>query len=187
MIAFIPERLKSRSIHAEEAATLDTFQNSSLIVLCSLVAAVAPAANLTQPTPLTDTEWDDVRKRVGLLDKVSFIPSLLPVIMRHRDDLELTEEQEAMLRGWRKDNYQRMVDVMNEIIERRIALAKSALHSDVAKAELSQTQVEILRLQQELLTIRLSCRELVTATFSPAQWNNLAFILEDYPEFAGLM
>lgn len=166
---------------------MDIFQRSSLIILLSLVTAAAPAASLTQPTPLTDADWDKVGERVGLLNRISFIPSLLPVIMKHRDTLELTEEQETALRRWRKDNYQRMVDVMNEIIERRIALAKSALDPAVGTTELAAAQVGVLRLQQELLTIRLSCRDLVMASFSPDQWDNFAFVLEDYPEFAGLM
>jgi len=45
----------------------------------------------------------------------------------------------------------------------------------------------ILQLQQDLLGLRLSCRKLIMTTFSPDQWDNFAFVLEDYPEFAGLM
>ena len=57
----------------------------------------------------------------------------------------------------------------------------------VGNAELIHEQKVILQLQEELLSLKLSCRELIMTTFSPQQWSNLAFVLEDYPEFAGLM
>jgi hypothetical protein len=163
------------------------FQSSSLIIVFMVVTFVASAADLTQPGPLTDAEWDKVQEHVGLLDKISFFPALLPVIMKHRDALELTDHQKRIFRGWRKQNYQRMVDFMNEIIERRIAFSKSALDPAIGDAELVHQQKMILQLQEELLSLRLSCRKLILTTFSPGQWDNFAFVLEDYPEFAGLL
>ena len=163
------------------------FQKLSLIVILTAASFVTGAADLSQSAPLSDADWDRVREHVGLLDKVSFLPSLLPVIMKHRDALELSGDQKAAFRGWRKQHYQRMVDVMNEIIERRIVLSKGALDPVVGNEELVREQKAILKLQEELLDIRLSCRNLVMTTFSPDQWSNLAFVLEEYPEFAGLM
>jgi hypothetical protein len=80
-----------------------------------------------------------------------------------------------------------MVDLMNEIIERRIAFSTSALDPAVGDAKLIHEQTMMLRLQGELLGLRLSCRKLIMTTFSPDQWHSLAFVLEDYPEFAGLI
>jgi hypothetical protein len=37
------------------------------------------------------------------------------------------------------------------------------------------------------VTLYLSCRELIVRTFTPTQWGNLAFVLEEEPAFAGLM
>lgn len=159
----------------------------SLIVIFALASFAATAADLKQSAPLTDVEWEKAREHVGLLDKISFVPSLLPIIMKHREALELTKLQKAAFRAWRKQNYQRMVDVMNEIIERRIALSKGALDPAVGNEDLSREQRAILQLQQQLLAIRLSCRALVIRTFTPDQWNNFAFVLEEYPDLAGLM
>ena len=160
---------------------------ASCTVAALLWCVATSAADLTQPSPLTDAEWDNVREHVVLLDSVSFFPSLLPVIMKNRDALELTNEQKQIFRGWRKQNYRRMVGFMNEIIELRIAFSKRTLDSAVGNAELIHEQKVILQLQEELLSLKLSCRELIMTTFSPQQWSNLAFVLEDYPEFAGLM
>jgi len=159
----------------------------SLILVLAALSSAAYPEDLAQPGPLSDAQWAQVHQHVGLLDKIAYVPSLLPVIMRHREALGLSAEQIDALRIWRRNNYQRMVDLMNEIIEHRITLSRGALDPGVTSADLAGQHKAILRLQEELLAIRLSCRELVVATFSPAQWSSLAFVLEDYPEFAGLM
>lgn len=166
---------------------MDTVNNWSLIAVLSVISCVAPAADLTQSAPLTTPEWDRIREHVALLDKISFVPSLLPVIMKHQDALDLSEVQKKAFRTWRKSNYQRMVELMNEIIERRILLSKGALDPALANKDLVREQQQILQLQQELLRVRLSCRKLVMSSFSVDQWEDLAFVLEEYSEFAGLM
>jgi hypothetical protein len=160
---------------------------SCLVIVFTMASFLASAADLSQPNPLSDSEWDKVREHVELLDKISFIPSLLPVIMKHQDTLNLSDDQRAAFRGWRKQNYQKMVDLMNEIIGQRIALSKAALDPSADSNQLIRQQEAILQLQEELLRVRLSCRELVLTTFSPEQWSSLAFVLEEYPNFAGLM
>jgi hypothetical protein len=139
------------------------------------------------PSPLTDSQWETVRDRVGLLDKIAYLPSLLPVIMKHRDTLELTGKQVAAFRQWRKMHYQDMVDLMNEIIQRRFTLSKASLEESLSSDDILAKQQEIFRLQERLLRIRLSCRNLIVETFSPDQWENMAFILEEYPRYAGLL
>ena len=79
-----------------------TFRISSLIIVLTAFTFAASAANLAQPGPLTDAEWDKVQKHVALLDSVAFFPGLLPVIMKHRDGLELTDDQKSAFRSWRK-------------------------------------------------------------------------------------
>jgi hypothetical protein len=158
-----------------------------LATLLAMSFVAANAADLSRPSSLTDEEWDKIREHVLLLDKVSFVPSLLPVIMKHRDALGLSDDQKKAFRDWRKKNYQRMVDIMNDVIERRIALSKTALDPAVANSQLVSQQQAILALQTELLLIRLSCREIVVNTFSPEQWSSFAFVLEEYPNLAGLM
>jgi hypothetical protein len=160
---------------------------SCLVIVFTMASFLASAADLSQPNPLSDSEWDKVREHVELLDKISFIPSLLPVIMKHQDTLNLSDDQRAAFRGWRKQNYKKMVDLMNEIIGQRIALSKAALDPSADSNQLISQQEAILQLQEELLRVRLSCRELVLTTFSPEQWSSLAFVLEEYPNFAGLM
>jgi hypothetical protein len=156
----------------------------TLLIFCVPVSA---DTNYAESSPLTDSQWNMVRERVGLLDKIAYLPSLLPVIMKHRDTLELTDEQITTFRQWRKLHYQEMVDLMNEIIQRRFKLSKASLAVSLSSDDIFAKQQEIFRLQEQLLRIRLSCRNLIVQTFSPDQWDNLAFILEDYPRYAGFL
>jgi hypothetical protein len=161
--------------------------------LCGALAVLlvffsgASTADYSQQAPLNDQQWNTLRGQVNLLDKVAYLPSLLPVIMRHRDSLELSDAQVSAFREWRRIHYQEMVDLMNEIIQRRITLSKASLDHNVADDQLLAEQKTIFTLQEKLMRLRLSCRELLTTTFSPSQWDNFAFILEEYPKYAGLL
>ena len=147
----------------------------------------ASTADYSRQAPLNDQQWNTLREQVDLLEKVAYLPSLLPVIMRHRDSLELSDAQVSAFREWRRVHYQEMVDLMNEIIQRRITLSKASLDHNVAEDQLLADQKAIFALQEKLLRLRLSCRKLLTTTFSPSQWENFAFILEEYPKYAGLL
>lgn len=135
----------------------------------------------------TDQQWRQIKDQVGLLDRIAYFPGLLPVIMLHRDSIGLTDEQLGEIRSWRRHNYQSMVSLMNEIIGRRSDFTKNALNNSVSDTELVESQIQLFALQARLLRIRLSCRRLILDSFTAEQWNNLAFVLEDYPAFAGLL
>ena len=152
-----------------------------------LLCASVSATDLAQVAPLSDRQWDVVHSKVNLLDKVSYFPSLLPVIMKHRNALGLSDRQTEALRLWRKKNYKNMVDLMNRIIEHRIELAKGSLNANLTSEQILDKQQEIFELQEQVLRIRLSCRQIVLSTFSAEQWANLGFVLEEYPQFAGLL
>jgi hypothetical protein len=159
----------------------------TMVAVLFLFVPASADTNYAESSLLTESQWDVVRERVGLLDKIAYLPSLLPVIMKHRDTLALTDEQIAAFRQWRKLHYQNMVDLMNEIIQRRIKLSKASLEVGLSSDEILAKQEQIFRLQERLLRIRLSCRNLIVKTFSSDQWENMAFILEEYPRYAGLL
>jgi hypothetical protein len=137
--------------------------------------------------PLTDDDWKEVMEKVVLLEDSGLMPTLLPVIMRNRDMLELTAEQVDAFRSWRKKNYTHMVNVMNEIIETSVQFRVAALSPHVSSDHLYVLQSDIQELQRQLLKIKLSCRELVTTSFTDEQWENFAFVVADHPKLASLM
>ncbi|MGB5178348.1 MAG: hypothetical protein WBP44_06430 [Gammaproteobacteria bacterium] len=151
-----------------------------------LVCATALAKH-DSDHPLTDDDWKEVMDKVVLLEDSGLMPTLLPVIMRNRDTLELTDEQVNAFRAWRKKNYTHMVNVMNEIIEKSVQFRVAALSPRVTSDQLYVLQSDIHELQRQLLKIKLSCRELVTTSFTDAQWENFAFVVADNPKLASLL
>ena len=137
--------------------------------------------------PLSADDWKEVMDKVVLLESSGLMPTLLPVIMRNQDTLELTNDQINAFRAWRKKNYTHMVNVMNEIIEKSVQFRVAALSPRITSAELYVLQSEIQDLQRQLLKIKLSCRELVTTSFTETQWDNFAFVVADNPKLASLM
>ena len=146
----------------------------------------AAATNHDQ-TLWTDQQWRQIKDQVELLDRIAYFPGLLPVIMLHRDSIGLTNEQLRLFRQWKRRNYSEMVGLMNEIIRLRLMFSRDALDVGVSNSELLQSQNRLFALQARLLGIRLSCRKVVFDTFTAEQWGNLAFVLEDYPTFAGIL
>jgi len=136
---------------------------------------------------LSHQDWGVMENRLALLNNISYLPSLLPIIMQNRDSLELTKGQVASLRQWRRENYQRMVNTMNTIITKRILLAQKAVDPETDPQQLVVLQDELFRLQREVFMIRLSCRQLITESFTQEQWANFAFVAAEDPKFAGLM
>ena len=137
--------------------------------------------------PLTADDWKEVMDKVVLLESSGLMPTLLPVIMRNQDTLELTDEQINAFRAWRKKNYTHMVNVMNEIIEKSVQFRVAALSPRITSDQLYVLQSEIQELQRQLLKIKLSCRELVTTSFTDTQWENFAFVVADNPKLSSLM
>ena len=144
-------------------------------------------AKHTSDQPLSADDWKEVMDKVVLLESSGLMPTLLPVIMRNQDALELTDEQIKAFRAWRKKNYTHMVNVMNEIIEKSVQFRVAALSPRITSDHLVLLQSEIQELQRQLLKIKLSCRGLVTTSFTDKQWENLAFVVTDNPKLASLM
>jgi hypothetical protein len=137
--------------------------------------------------PLSADDWKDVMDKVVLLEQSGLMPTMLPVIMRNRDTLELTDEQVNGFRAWRKKNYTNMVNIMNQVIEKMVQFRVSSLSPEVSREQLLAFQFEIHGLQRQLLEIKLSCRELVMTSFTDEQWENFAFVVADNPKLASLV
>jgi hypothetical protein len=157
-------------------------------LLLALLLLWAPVlAKHNSDHPLTADDWKEVMNKVLLLEDSGLMPTLLPVIMRNRDTLALTEEQINAFRAWRKKNYTNMVNIMNEIIEKMVQFRIESLSPDMSNEHLLSFQAEIHDLQHQLLKLKLSCRELVMTSFTDEQWENFAFIVSDNPKLASLM
>ena len=159
--------------------------------LCILFAALfflSPAQAMhNSDHPLSPKDWKEIMEKVVLLEGSGLLPTLLPVIMRNRDTLQLTDDQINAFRAWRKANYTNVINTMSEILEKKVQFRVEALSPSVSGDHLIALQAEIQELQQELLKFKLSCRELVISTFTEEQWENFAFVVSDNPKLASLL
>jgi hypothetical protein len=157
-------------------------------MLLAVFLLSAPAlAKHDSDHPLTADDWKEVMEKVVLLEDSGLLPTLLPVIMRNKDTLQLTDGQLDAFRAWRKANYTNVVNTMNEILEKKVQFRVEALSPSVSGDHLFALQAEIQELQQKLLKLKLSCRELVMSTFTEEQWENFAFVVSDNPKLASLL
>ena len=157
-------------------------------ILFTVFLLSAPAlAKHDSDHPLTADDWKEVIEKVVLLEDTGLLPTLLPVIMGNRDTLQLTEDQVNAFRAWRKQHYTNVINIMNEILEKKVQFRVEALSPSVSGDHLLALQAEIQELQQKLLKLKLSCRELVMSTFTEEQWENFAFVASDNPKLASLL
>jgi hypothetical protein len=159
----------------------------AILVVFLFVFSSASQARHKSDHPLSLEDWEIVMQRVVLLERTGLMPTLLPVIMKNSDTLQLTDEQVNAFRAWRRKNYTNMVNIMNEIIEKMVQFRVDALSPDTSADQLLASQSEIQGLQQQLLKIKLSCRDLVMTTFTEEQWENFAFVVADNPRLASLI
>jgi len=157
------------------------------IFIAVIIFSAAAQAKHNSDHPLSPEDWNEVKEKVELLEGAGLMPMLLPVILTNRDALQLTDEQVSAFRAWRKKNYTNMVNVMNQIIEKKVEFRVESLSPNITGDQMLAFQSDIQELQVQLLKIKLSCRELIMTTFTDEQWDNFAFIIADDPKLASLM
>lgn len=143
----------------------------------SIILIVTSLSCLADPiqVPQEDKLYEHAQK----LDKISFLPNMLPIIIENRDFIGLTDAQVNALKEWRAQNQKPMFATMEEIARKRIEIMEHALAPNVSAARLQQMQNHIFRLQRKVLEYKLSCREHVVKTFTDENWNSFYMILAD--------
>jgi hypothetical protein len=157
-------------------------------LIYTLVLFASPAVASHDSThPLSNEEWIHVEKNLAMIDSLNYIPTLLPVIMRNQDALQLTQKQLDHFRAWRKENYVPMVNTMNDILKARIEIKKASLDASVSGEELQAMQDQAHALQKKLMSIKLSCRTMLVKSFTEEQWDNFAFVVSDQPKLSAFL
>lgn len=147
--------------------------NSFLFILIALITLSGKAiADINEESRILE-------QYAKQLDKINYLPSLLPVIIENSDVIELTDEQIIALQTWRETNREDVIAKMNEIVKKRVAIKEAALSPDVSSARLIQMQNEAFRLQREVLVYKLSCRDLVINTFDRNNWEGFFMVLAE--------
>ena len=121
----------------------------------------------------------DIESSIAKLDRISYLPNLLPVILKNSDFIGLTDEQVFKLEQWRSTNREAMLNAMKDVARKRIEIKQAALSPTVSAARLQQMQNDIFRLQREVLEYKLSCRDHVVRTFNNENWDSFFMVLAD--------
>ena len=145
--------------------------------LCSALFLFVSTINVAFSA--TQADSGDLDKKLELLDRISYHPSLLPIIMQNKDFLELTPDQLKRLTEWRKKNAPAMLEKMEEVAKGRIDFVERSLNPKTTQQDLVREQHHLFKLQEEVLAYKLSCRENILHTFTPKQWDALQLIMAD--------
>jgi hypothetical protein len=147
----------------------------------STYAFTLAACLLASPPLIADDENEqlEIETYVSKLDKINYLPSLLPVIIENSDVIELSDEQMETLLAWRESNRLDVINAMNDVVQKRVAIKEAALSPDISSARLIQMQNDAFRVQREILEYKLSCRDLVIDTFNRENWEGLYLVLAE--------
>ena len=121
----------------------------------------------------------ELEQYAASLDKLNFLPTLLPLIIDNSDVIGLTDEQLNTLLEWRKNNREDVIATMQDIVRKRYEIKQAALSPNISSARIEQMQTEIVRLQRQVLDYKLSCRDTVISTFNQQNWESFMFVLAD--------
>ena len=95
----------------------DKMMKYAFVLAVLFIVSVSAQAKHNSDPPLSPEDWKEIMERVVLLEDSGLLPTLLPVIMQHRDTLQLTDDQLAVFRAWRESNYTNVINLMGEILE----------------------------------------------------------------------
>lgn len=145
------------------------------ICVLFVVSLSVPPAGLAEQRP----DAGELERQLLLLDKISYHPSLLPVILQNMDYLDLTPEQETALHDWRQQHAPAMLEKMRAIVQGRLDFLELSLNPDSTAEELARLQQQLFRLQEDVLRDKLWCRETILQSFTREQWDALRFMFAE--------
>jgi hypothetical protein len=145
--------------------------------LCSIVFLYLVMMNVAVSMDLSGQ--GGLEQQLLLLGRISYHPSLLPLIMQNIDYLELTPDQQHKLREWRTRSAPAMLDKMREVAQGRIEFIDLTMNPATAAEVLVAQQQRLFRLQEEVLSYKLSCRQNILETFTAEQWETLQLLLAE--------
>ncbi len=143
----------------------------------ALLLILISSLSFADSTPERNTH--DLDSSIDKLDKINYLPNMLPVILNNKDFIGLSEQQVAELEAWRNANREPMLAAMKEIAYKRVEIKQAALSPTVSAGRLQQMQNDIFRLQRQVLNYKLSCREHIVRTFSEENWISFFMVLAD--------
>ncbi len=101
--------------------------------------------------------------------KTSPMPLLMSVIVKHGEELNLTEKQSAVFNQWRVDNMGPSLKLGNEILTEEAAIQQAAIDGK-PNTEIKKMLSSMLEKRNTMASNMLNCRDMIMSTLDEGQW-----------------
>ncbi len=128
----------------------------ALILGMTFIGTTALADNMAQ-------------QRMKMIHHVNPMPNLMQVIIRQGDKLGLSADQAAALKKWHSENAPRITQLAREILALEKKLHDEAL-AGASGDELQKLADDSFRLRNEIMKIKLACRNNMHSVLNKEQW-----------------
>ena len=119
-------------------------------------------------------------ERQSLETYLSPAPSLMPILVKQADALDLTAQQQTQLADWRKVAQPGREKLEKEIAAGRLAVNQAMLdgknNNDVQKL-----MRDVQRKEIKLVVGKLACRDNAKKVLTPEQWSKLIALYQAQP------
>lgn len=105
------------------------------------------------------------------------MPNLMMLIESHAYELELDNEQLAVVRNWRKSHHHQTQQWMNELIETEKFMHDAVLEG-ATDAEVEDYKREVLKKRSDLIDLKARCVKRMRQTLDDEQWNRLVALYQ---------
>lgn len=123
-------------------------------------------------------DMDMTTEQMKLIRHVNPMPNLMMVVIKNKEQLILSEEQDAALKEWRSNNHPQMMKMAKQVVTLEKKLAEEAL-AGASGAELQQISSEIFNVRGAIIKGKLACRNYMHDILNQEQWNK---VVELYKE-----
>ena len=146
-----------------------------ILLILSIVTVASFNTALAESSTETQTSKKNKGGPMAVFKKASPMPTLMSVIVKHGDELGLSEEQNTVFNQWRVNNMGKSLKDGNAIIAEEEAISQAAL-AGKPNAEIEKMITSMLEKRQSIASNMLKCRDLMMKTLDTAQWAKLVAI-----------
>lgn len=119
-------------------------------------------------------------ERQSLETYLSPAPSLMPILVKQADALDLTAQQQTRLADWRK-----VAQPGREKLEKEIAAGRLAVNQAMLDGknnnEVQKLMRDVQRKEIKLVVGKLACRDNAKKVLTPEQWSKLIALYQAQP------
>lgn len=106
-------------------------------------------------TSVATAQWSP--QQMLIMKHVNPMPNLMQLVVKHEDELKLSDEQKAALEAWRKEAQPKMMEMAKTVIKLEKQLHDAAL-AGASGAVLQEIATRIFNVRGAIIKQKLACR-----------------------------